>query len=1231
MKKIILLVILILTQYLHSQSCSSITATDLLGNTSAQLSCATNTCVGLTTSAPKTYSTTSYQLTSQTPPVIQFDQGTPLNANSDDTFSDVIPLPFNFCFYGNTYDKLVVSTNGFITFDATQTGNSNPNILANNPSALLPKNSIFGLMQDLIFSNTNDSEIYYSVSGTAPCRKFVINFFKGRITGCPTDTSSFQIALSEFSNEIDITVENKPLPCATARFKESLIGIMNASGNNGLSPPGRNRGTWQTSNESWKFSPNGAEITPNYTWKNTSNAVVGSKATINVCPTKTEKYTVIVDYSVCGNNYTLSDDIDVLYSPSGSVPIVNSPVNFPSLSPAPYTICDNNADNTENFDFKTLITPLITTDLTMDVRYYETQAAAIAGGGGLKSVKEGQYILYARVTNTTGCYAIAIVNMDIKFLKKIEAKDIKKIYCFNGTDDITIYLDLLYPEMLITPITEITNVSFYTTYADAFVPNISEAIPPPHEPIIEDDGDLIIYNYFVRFENADGCFTVKKITIELRNPIANQTQNICDANNDETEDILLSNLNGAIAGGQPVTVSYTDKNNNPITTFTLTKANSPAIIYVRLDMEAYNGDCFPVYPVTLNLISSPILTKENLPVNLGTICDHNNDGSEIYDLTQHQTDIYSGTKLYAYHYYENYNLTNEITDPANFSITKSTEVYVKVSSGACFSVAKIVINFNFLAAVKIKSGTVAKCDKEYSNNIDFNLDDAIQSMFISSPNGDNLADINVTYYKTENDAKLGELLLQEPNIVNPQVDSLPYWARFESKNTHCFSVAPIVLITFYPPKAKQARIEYCDGNLDGNPEVNLLLPEYTAKMTFTPSDLNNLFNFYLNEDDLAHNKPIPNPETFSPIPFPTSIFFTVENTLGCNILPLEFSTINFKPEMILPVMKDNFPLDQCDEGNDGKETLDLIQFENQIYTTGASYSYYPTLSDLNKGENKIATPSSYPYDKKVHPPVIFVKTEGTAYCPALVKININLKESPIFELPMSPYYFCPDVGIRIEPDLSYLKPQTYIWKDPSGNIITQGQNATYIDVKTEGQYSLTIINDLNCPYTKYFDVIAYEVPIITQLIGIGKTSYQVIATGSRKIVYSKDGINWQTSNLFENIKPGPVTFYVRFEDSDCLGKTKDGLSVKFANVITPNDDGVNDTWSFTDLDVFKDTPSNLKIYDRNGLLVFEKSSTDNFIWDGKYNGRVLPTSSYWYIMTLPDREIDGWILLKNRN
>ena len=61
------------------------------------------------------------------------------------------------------------------------------------------------------------------------------------------------------------------------------------------------------------------------------------------------------------------------------------------------------------------------------------------------------------------------------------------------------------------------------------------------------------------------------------------------------------------------------------------------------------------------------------------------------------------------------------------------------------------------------------------------------------------------------------------------------------------------------------------------------------------------------------------------------------------------------------------------------------------------------------------------------------------------------------------------------------------------------------------------------------------------------------------------------------------------------------------------------------------------ISDRMGNVVFQSNNVNNLRWDGKQNGRPLPTASYWYVIKWQDpatQEVitrTGWILLKNRN
>ncbi|WEK18145.1 MAG: gliding motility-associated C-terminal domain-containing protein [Candidatus Pedobacter colombiensis] len=65
------------------------------------------------------------------------------------------------------------------------------------------------------------------------------------------------------------------------------------------------------------------------------------------------------------------------------------------------------------------------------------------------------------------------------------------------------------------------------------------------------------------------------------------------------------------------------------------------------------------------------------------------------------------------------------------------------------------------------------------------------------------------------------------------------------------------------------------------------------------------------------------------------------------------------------------------------------------------------------------------------------------------------------------------------------------------------------------------------------------------------------------------------------------------------------------NMITPNGDGVNDTWVVKNIHLY---PNNeLKIYDREGRLVFNMIGYDNS-WGGLFNGNPLPEDSYYYVL-----------------
>jgi gliding motility-associated-like protein len=70
-----------------------------------------------------------------------------------------------------------------------------------------------------------------------------------------------------------------------------------------------------------------------------------------------------------------------------------------------------------------------------------------------------------------------------------------------------------------------------------------------------------------------------------------------------------------------------------------------------------------------------------------------------------------------------------------------------------------------------------------------------------------------------------------------------------------------------------------------------------------------------------------------------------------------------------------------------------------------------------------------------------------------------------------------------------------------------------------------------------------------------------------------------------------------------------------SNVITPNGDGINDTWVINNLHEY---PNNeVKVLDKSGRIVFYQKSYDN-TWNATYNGSYLSEGAYYYQVDLGD-------------
>jgi gliding motility-associated-like protein len=75
--------------------------------------------------------------------------------------------------------------------------------------------------------------------------------------------------------------------------------------------------------------------------------------------------------------------------------------------------------------------------------------------------------------------------------------------------------------------------------------------------------------------------------------------------------------------------------------------------------------------------------------------------------------------------------------------------------------------------------------------------------------------------------------------------------------------------------------------------------------------------------------------------------------------------------------------------------------------------------------------------------------------------------------------------------------------------------------------------------------------------------------------------------------------------------------IRFPSGITPNGDGINDSWIIDYIDLY---PNNVvEVYSRWGDLLYRAEGYDNNDpWDGFYNGKELPVGTYYYIVELRD-------------
>jgi gliding motility-associated-like protein len=244
---------------------------------------------------------------------------TSLNLPSDDIHSQVVNIGFDFEFFGNTYNQVVVSSNSYITFNLGTAGTGSPwNIGAASPTPGVPDNAIMFPWQD-----TNPGA---GSGGTnaADCGDgtFVVDFVDIAMFSCTNLNFSMQVVLYDNGNIIDTYITNKPL-CTTWNGGAAIHGLENQNGTQAVIVPGRNYPTqWTATNDAVRFTPNGSGSytidqtipfnpipvgTENIQWTDGAGNILGNSTSITVTPTQPTWY--FCTYQSACSAVTVKDSI----------------------------------------------------------------------------------------------------------------------------------------------------------------------------------------------------------------------------------------------------------------------------------------------------------------------------------------------------------------------------------------------------------------------------------------------------------------------------------------------------------------------------------------------------------------------------------------------------------------------------------------------------------------------------------------------------------------------------------------------------------------------------------------------------------------------------------------------------------------------------------------------------------------------------------------------------------
>lgn len=176
-----------------------------------------------------------------------------------------------------------------------------------------------------------------------------------------------------------------------------------------------------------------------------------------------------------------------------------------------------------------------------------------------------------------------------------------------------------------------------------------------------------------------------------------------------------------------------------------------------------------------------------------------------------------------------------------------------------------------------------------------------------------------------------------------------------------------------------------------------------------------------------------------------------------------------------------------------------------------------------------------------------------------------------------------------------------------------------------GQYNFRVIDNNGCEVNRSA-IINEPSPIEIDInavrpscIGNNDGYIEIFVAGGTEPYYYSFNNEYYDINIFNNLREGDYVVEVVDFNNCKYGENEIKLvdiqvdCITVPSAFTPNGDGINDTWIIDNIEMFPS--ATIDVFNRWGQEVFKARGNDE-PWDGKYNGKLLPTGSYMYVINL---------------